>query len=565
MGLTQAVTQGLIEAVERYQASSEQPLPRAGISEVETVWHKLDHLLYLPILGLRRPRDLYYYQGAGLRVLYGFTYKYLTLEQFLGQLSQLQVGYGLADRLAYQTSQVWYPGQEALFIMSDWHAKPHWTKTAAHSGHMTMWGRTMPGCKQLIINGPDGRLVGAWNHPVDSHFSQIMVKWEANLANVLKRPIAYNILDGEGAGVTLAQRYAEAQQGYLSVLPRQGDQSLAVFQVQGTWQPVVNDPDHEAVDAAWADPEKAAADPRRLILMRRQDDSDPTRVYAGLYIDQLSAAQVPHTHRQRWIGQERRIRELIHGANLNVNYGFTYAEVPNRTRRRSWEKAQAQVEVTQTKLAEREEAVANLNEQLHQLHETYQAQQAALDQAIAAKQEELQQRQQAGKPVRRVQQGLARHQRQLQAMQERWQRRQQKRQQALVSHHARIEELQEQLREREALRNAIDTETLCRERHLEKDQIMLNLQVMLLNLHDWAAAHYFAPSWQRLTLETATKLIYCKSGRVTWHPDRLEVVLDSYRYPEHQQAMEATCQRFNAADARWRDGRLIRISVAPCS
>jgi hypothetical protein len=33
---------------------------------------------------------------------------------------------------------------------------------------------------------------------------------------------------------------------------------------------------------------------------------------------------------------------------------------------------------------------------------------------------------------------------------------------------------------------------------------MLNLQVLLGNLHDWVKQHYFAPEWQRLTLEKAT-------------------------------------------------------------
>ena len=64
------------------------------------LWPKLDHLLYMPILGLTRPRDLYYYQGDGLRVMYGFTYKYLTQEHFLGQLTRLQVGTPLANALA---------------------------------------------------------------------------------------------------------------------------------------------------------------------------------------------------------------------------------------------------------------------------------------------------------------------------------------------------------------------------------------------------------------------------------------------------------------------------------
>ena len=52
-------------------------------SEMDTIVRKFSHLLYLPILRLTRPRDLYYYQGQGLCALYGFTYKYLHWSTFL--------------------------------------------------------------------------------------------------------------------------------------------------------------------------------------------------------------------------------------------------------------------------------------------------------------------------------------------------------------------------------------------------------------------------------------------------------------------------------------------------
>ncbi len=34
-------------------------------ADVAALWPKIDHLIYFPILGLTRPRDLYYYQGEG--------------------------------------------------------------------------------------------------------------------------------------------------------------------------------------------------------------------------------------------------------------------------------------------------------------------------------------------------------------------------------------------------------------------------------------------------------------------------------------------------------------------
>jgi len=564
MGLPETVENCLETARQEYQAANLETALRVVVSEPDTLWHKLDHLLYLPILNLTRPRDLYYDQGDGLQVLYGFTYKYLTLEhsRSVGELTRLAIGQPLAAQLAHCYSQAWYPGDSPLFVFSDWHVKPHWTKFWAHSGHVTMWERVMPGTKQLILNGPGGHLLGGWNYAVDTHLTHLLVDLEADLATLLERPIAYNIFDSEGGGLPIAQRYAEAERDYISVLPRQGDHSLAAFRVPGTWQPVAGDPDHEAVEAGWADAQKAAADPRRLVLMRPLGHTDPTRVYAGRIPAHLAAAEVPATHRQRWQYQERRIREMVNGANLNANFGYTYDLVPSRTRQRRWEEAQAKVEVTQRQLAEQEEAIANLWAQLQPLKRAYSEEQAARQVAIETQREELVERQLTGKRTRRCAQRLARQERQLAELTTRFQRRQRRLLERLCGHRAQRTQLRRQLAEREAAREAIDTATLCRERHLEKDQIMLDLQVLLTGLHDWAGERYFAPEWQRLELDTATRLIYRKSGRVTWYEDRIEVLLDPYRYADQQRAMEATCQRFNAANLRWRDGRLLRIHVA---
>jgi hypothetical protein len=157
--------------------------------------------------------------------------------------------------------------------------------------------------------------------------------------------------------------------------------------------------------------------------------------------------------------------------------------------------------------------------------------------------------------------GLRRLRRELTNLDQRFQKRQRTLFRQLRQRSQRSKVLSARLRSRRAARDAIDTPTLCRERDLEKDQIMLNLQILLANLHDWAAAHYFAPQWQRLTLEKATQMIYRKAGRVTWYKDHIEVTLEPYRYRDQQDAMETTCALFNAANLRWRDGRLIQISA----
>jgi hypothetical protein len=564
LGLTTTIEQCLAEREAQLQQEQLTLNQLLWEKEPETRWAKLDHLLYLPLLGLTRPRDLYYYQGPGLRVLYGFSYKYLTVEHFLGRLTRLAVGQPLAVVLAQRYSQAWYPGQEPLVIYVDWHIKPHWTKHSAHSGAVTMWGRVMPGTKQLLINGPAGHLLAGWNMAIDCHLSQVLVDLEEQLARLLARPIAYTVCDSEGGGLPLGQQYLAAQRAYLSYLSRQG-YALDDFEVLGEWQAVTADPDRQVVLARWRDPLKAKTEVRELILMRRVGDVDPTRIYTGHLPTTLALADVPAAYRQRWSAQERVIRELVNGANLNANFGYRYQDVPNRTIQRHWLDAQARVEVSERKVADHHQAVQNLKQQAATLRQVYHQHRQSLSQTWHQLQTEFSARQAAGQPLRRCQQRLTRTQAQLNTLKARYHRRRHKLLAQLRQHRHQYNQASTELSQRQQQRDALDTTSLCRERDLEKDQIMLNLQLLLGNLHHWVRDHYLAPEWQQLELKTATELIYRKSGWVHWRATEIEVVLEPYRYPEHQQAMVETCRRFNAANVHWRDGRLLRIRVTPAS
>lgn len=532
-------------------------------ADIKALWPKIDHLVYLPIMGLTRPRDLYYYQGDGLEALHGYTYKYLTLEHFLGQLTRIQVGISLFERLACAYVQAWYPEDTPLTLFADWHVKPHWTKHDSHSGHVTMWGRVMPGTKQLFLNGPEGRLLGGWNYPIDEHMSNTLVDMEGDLAHILKRPIACTITDSEGGGLPLGKRYAEAEQDYLSVLARERAYSRADFELEGKWEEVKEDDEHKAAFAHWTDPHRANEDPRQFVLMRPVDEEEPTRIYTGRFTGGLTAGEVPWCHRQRWANNELCIRELIQGANLNANFGYTYQHVPNRTRQREWEEAQAKVDVTERQLDDHRQAVRNLRQRLRALQNAYADEQRELKRQLVHRRLDLHHRQRQGRATKRAQQRVERLRREREVHTQRFQRQQRRLQQQLCTHEAKSHQLRQRLAQRIQTREAIDTETLCRERDLEKDQIMLNFQALLANLHDWVAEHYFASEWRTLSLEKATQMIYRKAGDVQWYDDHIEIELEPYRYADQQRAMEATCARFNAADLHWRDGRALCLSVAP--
>lgn len=531
-------------------------------ADIGALWPKIDHLIYFPILGLTRPRDLYYYQGDGLKAIHRCNYKYLTMEHFLGQLTRLRVNAALAEKLAGVYVQAWYPGDDGVILFADWHTKPHWTKAYSHSGHVTMWGRVMPGTKQLILNGLEGRLLGGWNYPIDTHLSHVLVDLELGMAQTLNRPVACTIMDSEGGGRPLGEQYAEAGQNYVSVLHQERAYSRADFALEGPWEKVKADPEHRAALARWADDKRAAEDPRQFVLMRPVEQGEPTRIYTGRFAAEWRAGDVPWLHRLRWANNELRIRDLIRGANLNANFGYAYGEVPQRTRQREWEEAQAKVDTTERQLHDRQEAVRNLRRRLADLQDEHTAKHLDWEKQLAHQRLELDQRQREERSVQHLRRRIDRLRREREDRQARFQRRQRRLLRKLHEREAQAEPLREQLAQRVAARDAIDTETLCRERDLEKDQVMLNMQILLANLHDWTAQNYLAPEWRTLSLEKATQMIYRKAGRVTWYEERIEVELESYRYADQQRAMEATCARFNAAGLHWRDGRALRISVA---
>jgi hypothetical protein len=334
-----------------------------------------------------------------------------------------------------------------------------------------MWGRIMPGTKQLLINGPAGQPLLGLNRPIDRHLNGELVALEETLTAQWQRPIGLTIFDSEGGGLPLGQRYLAANRPYLSHLARP-DYKLAAFETLGHWQPVSTDPTREVVLARWRDPAQAEADHRDLVLLRRLGDTDPTRVYAGNLPAGLPLADVPGLYRSRWIRQERVIRELVNGANLNANFGYASRDVPNRTILRQWAEAQEQVESSERQVTALRQAGRNLWRQKQSLDQTYRQQQLPLRRQLQQHQTDFLARQAAGHPLRRSQQRLARTFAQLDQARQRYQRQQDKQQAKLDQIKARLAQATTELTRRRQARAALDTTCLYRERNLEKDQMI---------------------------------------------------------------------------------------------
>ena len=168
--------------------------------------------------------------------------------------------------------------------------------------------------------------------------THVLVDLEKELSQTLQRQIYCTIIDSEGGGLPLAERYAEADCIYISVLPGHHDHTLADFALEGAWKPVVDDPSEKPSlpDGRMQESSKRPP-PIRISASPLAKQNPPVFTLDGFDLRRCPFI-VPWFHRRRWPNNELCIRELVKGANLNENYGYTYDQVPNRTRQRQWEK-----------------------------------------------------------------------------------------------------------------------------------------------------------------------------------------------------------------------------------
>ena len=573
-----AAAQGVVEAA---QAGAEQP-GRVLQATWPLTWAKLVHLIFLPVLDATRPWQLRYALGDGLLGVCRIAYRFDTMGRCLGELAGLQVGGALRQTLCRTWVQTLTETDEPLHLYVDAHLKPHWTHFFMPCGKVAMLNRVMPCTRQVVVTNAQGYVWEILDQVGDDHLTHTLPGLEQELERVTDHHVTLTVVDREANGLELAQKYAQTDHfALLTLLDGTASDGLLVgtpafqkvFRLTGRWQPLATQPGELLAPAVWAPEQEATHDPRVFWLVQQEDRlkllavyslSQPVADCASDVRALLRGSGARTAYRTRWPAIENVIREMVNGDNLNENYGYEYRPVPNRLRQRQQAEAQAHVNTTQTQLANTQRQLEATRVQLAQLEQTGATKQADLAAARAERQAELQARQQADQPTRRVKQQLVQLERQANTLARRLAQRTDKLQtNTLACLETRHAELDMTLAERQSTLTQIDITPPMFERDLEKDQIMANFQAALLNAHHWCCDHYFTGEWSRLELETATARIYRQRGHVVYADDRVDVTLAAFAYRAEQDLAEAACARFNAARVHDAAGRLILMAVAP--
>ena len=575
------VPEAVRSVVEQAQAEAEQA-GRILKAAWPLTWAKALHLIFLPVLDANRPWQLRYALGDGLLGVSRIAYRFDTIERFLGELTRLRVGQDLRRTLCRTWVEVLTKTDEPLHIYVDPHLKPHWTHLFMACGKVTVLNRVMPCTRQVVVTNAQGYVWEIINQVGDDHLTHTLLGLEQEIEHATGHAVTLTVADREANGLELAQKYAQSEHfALLSLLDSTASAGLIAgtpafqktFRLTGRWQPLATQAGESLAPAIWAPEKDAGLDPRVFWLVR---DDATLKLLAVYSLSRAVADCAPDVaallkgsaartlYRARWSASENVIREMVHGDNLNENYGYDYRPVPNRLRQRQQAEAQTQVNTTQTQLGNTQRQRLEVQTRLDQYEQSWTSQRAALITARAQRQAELDTRQQAAQPTRRVEQQLSSLERQIDGLDQRHSQRTHKiHTHSLSQLDARREQLEATLSERQAALANIDIDQPMFERDLEKDQIMADFQAALLNAHRRCCEHYFTGEWSRLELETATARIYRQRGRVVYADDRVDVTLAAFAYRSEQTLAEAACARFNAARVHDAAGRLIVMAVAP--
>jgi len=237
-----------LEAALPIQGNVSAP-PRLARATTRTRRQSLLTLLFLGVVGLRRPWDLRGYAQEGLALLTTRrrAYGYHTVERFLSQIVQAGGAEPLTDALARWTTLLWKPTGDdnqprSLTSYVDGHRKPVFSDELLPRGVIGRTGKIL-GCRALFhLHDEQGHPLLATTHRGDLHLTlgtpSLITRYEtATREGALRRLV----IDREGMAAEFLATLAAEGRAVVTILRTEQYGGLESFSDVGAFLPLARD------------------------------------------------------------------------------------------------------------------------------------------------------------------------------------------------------------------------------------------------------------------------------------------------------------------------------------
>lgn len=548
----------------------------------------LKTLLFLPIVGLKRPYDLRDYSGDGLGLLSGRTphYSYVHVERFLTDLTHRQGTEAITMAVGNWIGEMWSHDDQTIYYV-DGHHKPVYSDVRIPRGLIGRTGKVLGSRALTLLHDDAGHPLLVRTDRGDCHLTDSLPQILADYADHQpfdEKPAI--VVDRECMATDFLHDYAPTYT-IITLLKSNQYQDLSSFQSVSEFVPLqydemglltqelasaifelvspthnkslllsvalirdhrrlqTIDPSSQQVEAHWQQHRSQWMDLEWKATPVPAGTTSPKLIPIVCTRPNVDPQQLVNWYRQRWHVQENVIKDFLLPLGIDTNHGYAKIPVKNSelakphdtltrrlTRLERWRCAALKRSQRASKQA------CLLQKQLHDLinhHEVYYNQQLTHDLQPPTIPDQLDLETYQQQQYQRIRTLMNKSDSDFNK----------------ANHYAR------QLchTQRDLINLDQRTQPMFELDNL-KDQLMSALKLALTNLAMWARQHLFPDSYNQATwnrLHPFFKL----PGRLQLLPDRCCVYLKPFHPLDLQRDLEHLCHNINEAQLSLPDGRIL--------
>lgn len=572
-----AVTEEIVKGREK-DIPQKSALKRICGTTPPTIKKRAETLLYLPMFGMQKPYHLLKYHKRGLGILTGSgtRYSYYTIELFLGDIEKLKIAKEVGDALArcyLEALCIEIELEDGSYFYIDGHAKHVWSSRNIPKAFFSTLNRMERGLHQYFIHSTKGNPLILLTCPGDTRLSGVMLNLIDAFENAVgKKIVKAAIFDREGLSLSIFEEFDDKKKYFITLLRDNMYKDIESFKILKDFVPLkTEEKNGELKVLEWVaeaeyllkDREKKRKRIVRVALVRKQVN-EKTKLIP--IITNLTSKEEPNIGKiakryfGRWPNQENIFKDAMEAFKVDTNHGYKKREVPNRVVQRKKEELETNlrgiIQRLNKAIKERKKAARSLRK----LERLYQGRKQEYQKEINELYAKI------GLPIKNKER--QKHLFRLKVLERRLRRASERYAKILPrlefafrnkEQHEKGLLTQKDNKERE-IKN-LDLEKVLYEIRTEKDHLMSNFKMLLINLSSYAQRQYFPENVHNLTMESMMKIFYQQDGYIKERKRRIDVTLHSYDEPDLQKAVEYACMKVNNSDLRTLGGQRIRMWV----
>ena len=536
---------------------------------------------------MQKPYHLLKYHKRGLGIISGSgkRYSYPTTDIFLCDIDKLKIEKQIGDALArcyIEALGIEVELEDGNYFYIDGHSKHVWSSKNIPKAFFTTLKRAERGLHQYFIHSSRGNPLILMTCPGDTRLPGTLLNLIDAFENAVgKKIVKVAIFDREGVSLSIFKEFDDKspKKYFISLLREDMYKDIESFNILKDFVPLKTiEKDGKLEVLEWvAEAEYELKEKRkkgekegkqrtlllRVTLVRKVIDG---RTKLIPIITNLTRKEEPDIRKiakryfDRWPYQENMFKDAMKAIKVDTNHGFKKKEVPNRVARRKKEELETNLRGITKKLRKAKREKRGVAKALTKVKEFYQTSRQIYREEINDLYAKIK------LPI--SQKEKQKHLSRLKLLEKRLTRLSERYGRSLIRWEVSLKNKEQhekglltQKKNKEREIKKLDVNRPLYEIKKEKDHLMSNFKMLLINLSSHAQRSYFPEVVHNFTMDSMMKAFYQQDGYIKIKKKRIDVTLHSYDDPFLQKAAEYACLRFNESDRRTLDGQRIWMGV----